>query len=422
MPVNDGTLNGWPFVNHAMELRGTSTPRGTGRNTIVYPRRKYTYLVEFQINPYALIQDQMQTNLLEHLKSGRLYASLKTIDHPKTNYKVQTFRSYNKYVKVATATEFPPASMSFHDDNSSIVMALWKEYDTFYRYAGDVGRGILATSNPQANQNNEFRAGNALTGETMRTSMESRPSVGMTLRPNTKRHFFDNIVIYDLGADGDSINIYSYVHPVITVFDHENLDYFDRAGMVSINITFEYENHYCVLGQNAANLDEVIRSYLGFAPVSPPIPGQGHTLMNLPSQNITYPVDEFSPNASPLKEDNQAVLSQNQSVATTGISDATEVTSLGPLATTQRGTRNSAFYLPETITETQDRLNTINDILSTADIQDLDQGTRGELEIYESILGDHLNKLNAQRENENKVRTTAPAVADAAKRTLETLG
>lgn len=298
MPVNDGTLNGWPFVNHGMGVRGTQTTTGPQRETIVYPRRKYTYIVEFQINPLALLADQMQTNVLQFLKNGRIYASLRSIDHPRPNFEVETLRSYNKYVKVKTKTEFEPATLTFHDDNSSIVMALFKEYMAFYSHAGSIGRGAIL--NPQANQANEFRLANSLVGEEMRSSMDVNPSVGMTLRPNNKRHFFDAIAIYDLGSDPDSINVYHFVHPVITSMDQEGLDYFDREGQNGITWTMEYENYYYNVGLNSSSVREVIESVLGYFPETPAPKVGGHATMNLPvhGENTNFPVDS-SPRTGP---------------------------------------------------------------------------------------------------------------------------
>lgn len=399
MPVNDGQFKGWPFQNYAMELRGTQVPYGARGSTIVYPRRKYTYIVEFQINPAARVGTQMQTNLNEFLQNGRIYTSLKSIDHPKVGLTTETLRSYNKYVKVPVKTEFQPAAMSFHDDNASLAIALWKEYLAFYSYAGDVGRGVLTSGNPQQNQNNAFRIGNDLVGPEVRSDMDTRPSVGITLRPNNMRHFFDSIVIYDLGSEPDSVNVYYFVNPSITNFDHEALDYFDREGQTEINMTFEYENYYFVLGQNAARFRDVIESVLGYFPFSDPPRVEGHARMLVPSRNISRPAGNNSNLEPPINENISGASEQGPSPIGAAPTTPVETQPLDSLE------GETGFVLPENIQETQARLDQVGKLLDNPDLIPGSQTGVGavgrnqairELQLYEAQLTEHLN--NQSRE------------------------
>lgn len=298
MVVNDGTLQGWPFVNFGMEVRGTQTTTGPGRATIVYPRRKYTYLVEFFINPAVFETNRVQTDLRQHVQSGRLLATLKSIDHPKTTFKVERLRSYNKSVLVHTATEYQPAAMSFHDDNSSVAMALWREYRAYYQGEGSMGQTAVRTGGVTNLGFSEFRAGNSLVEESVRTEMNTRPSMGATIKANSGRHFFDGIRIYDLGADPDSVNIYTYLYPVITNFDHDNLDYEDRNANMSMTMTFEYEAHYNMIGLNNAPFHDIIEQQLGFRPLttSPRVPG--HARMGAGTANPSSSAGGFVPGIS----------------------------------------------------------------------------------------------------------------------------
>jgi len=286
MAVNDGSFFGWPFVNHAMELRGTQTTTGPGRASMVLPRFKFTYLVEFQINEEALTPGFSQTDLRNHIQNGRLYASLKRIDLPKTNLKTETLRSYNKFVKIHTTPEFGAFRMQFHDDNTSMAMALWKEYLAFYRNAGDVGRGVVISQNRRLNQNNQFRSQNDLTGTEVRRDMDIHPSIGMTLRPYYKRHFFENITIYDLGSEPDSVNVFRYVNPVIVQTDLDNLDYFDRTGQREVRFTLEPENMYMAVGQNNSVLSPIILQILGISRPVPTLPVRGHVTMVAPNKGL----------------------------------------------------------------------------------------------------------------------------------------
>lgn len=294
MPVNDGQFLGWPFVNHSMEVRGTRTERGSGRQTIVYPRRKFTYIVEFAINPRVIQANQFQTDLLQFLNNGRIYATMRSIDHPKPSFQTEKLRSYNKDVIVPMKTEYQPAMMSFHDDNSSIAMALWQEIRAFYQYEGRLGRNVVDQNQPNSDVIRGFRNGNALTnarpsfgnqngqlstfGEP-RTTQTTLPSMGMTLKEDAARHFFDSIVIYDLGSDPDSVNIYSYMYPMVNSLDHDNLDYEDRQANVGVSMTFDYEGYYQLIGVNNAQFHQIIEDHLGFRPAANSPRVAGHARM-----------------------------------------------------------------------------------------------------------------------------------------------
>jgi hypothetical protein len=289
MPVNDGTLSGWPFVNFGMATRGTQTTTGPGRAAIVYPRRKFTFLVEFYINPNVLAQNRVQTDLQQHIQNGRLLATLRSIDHPKTTMVTETLRSYNKKVILQTKTDYQPATMAFHDDNTSIATALWREYRSYYQGEGTLGSTSVRSGNVNNLNLSEFRSGNGLVGGAVRTEMENRPSLGVTLKQDTGRHFFDAIRVYDLGSDPDSVNVYTFIHPVVTSMDHDNLDYEERTGNLGLSMTFDYEGYYHLVGLNNAPFHDVIEQQLGFRPITnaPRVSGHAHMLSSQPNAPLT---------------------------------------------------------------------------------------------------------------------------------------
>jgi len=276
-----GELPGFPFVNYASE-RVNVRP-------MIIPRVKYTYGVQFNINPDALLDGIAITNISKFLSgNGYLYQQLKRIDHPKPAFAVETLRSYNKYVKLPTKMEFPPASMTFDDDATSITTALLKEYINFYSYSGNVGSQLVQEGNtssvgptPPPNFNSSFAdtafsfdqsnvgynhlIANSATDQP-RQHMNLRPSMGLKLKANHKRHFFDSIIIYDLGIDPNSVNIYYFYKPVITTIDHAGLDTEDRTSKVEITMNFEYENYYFAIGRNRLEVADAIELLTGVRP------------------------------------------------------------------------------------------------------------------------------------------------------------
>ena len=258
---------GFPFINYAQRERNLA-----GKRPLHIPRPKFTFLVEFELNPaFILSPEQHVTNLLEFLPNGKLFTMLKSIDHPKPTIDTETLRSYNKYIKIPKKVEHPGLSMVFHDDSTSIAIALWKEHLNFYSHIGDIGSRMVGRNTNLFSQDasNSIQESDSLItaqGGSVRNDMNIRPSLGLRLKPNNKRTFFDRMIVYDLGTEPDSVNVYYYHKPIITSWDHQNLDKEDRAGKLEINVSFEFENYYFLIGQNRQKLADIIQLYLGFLP------------------------------------------------------------------------------------------------------------------------------------------------------------
>jgi hypothetical protein len=263
--------SGWPTINYAQEERNFQTTSNRA-GALSIPRFKFTWLVEFQLSPRVL--DNPITNLKEFMSdTGKLYTHLISIDHPSPTIASEKLRSYNKWITVPTKVEYPDATMTFHDDSTSVVQALWKEHLNFYTHQATIGdtiSGIDTNTNLSSTQEaNSYQFTDDLTatdGGEMRSAMGRRPSLGMRLKPNDGRHFFEQIIIYDLGTEPDAVNVYWYHNPMITAWNHDNLDKEDRTGNVRVSASFNYEGYYFTIGQNRGRLSDYIQHILGAVP------------------------------------------------------------------------------------------------------------------------------------------------------------
>lgn len=287
--VNEtGNLPGWPFRNHAENLRRTNSIE----RAMVIPRMKYTFVVEFRIDQDWLNSGHMITNLNSGhiIRDGKIYIPLKSIDHPQVNFEVETLRSANRYVKVPKRMEYQPATVVFDDDITSMIAALRKEYIHFYHYAGDVGQkmGTEQRANLDVDKAwDEFQYEStglvAPLGEQNRSRMTEHPSIGLKMRSDCSKHFFKEIVIYDLGMHPDSINAYYFYHPVVTSWTQDNLDYEDRQSKMTMSMQFEYESYYDVIGQNNSKVEGILFQMFGVVPTPVPIDPSDHAAMIDPS-------------------------------------------------------------------------------------------------------------------------------------------
>ena len=412
-------INGWPFVNFAQDLRNSLDVR-----PISIPRMKYTYLVEFQINPQALLDTEALTDVRRFINDGQLYVHVRNIGHPETTYDIETLRSYNKYIKVPKKMEYQPFTVGFHDDTTSMIAALYKEYMNFYHHAGNIGSSTAGLSNiGTSNESNAFQIGHQLFGIGARSNMETRPSVGLKLKPNYKRTFFDAIVIYDLGPDPDSINVYYYHRPLIASWNHEEMDVEDRTSKAMINATFEYEGYYFLTGINREKVKELLGQNLDLLPEGPSNPNNGHARMREPQRSGGVSVDLAS--TTPLSGAN--VISDTAGNPAEAVAFPLAGNSQAQTFPLPDTPLSAPTPLPGTSIEELDRqLRNVNDRLN-------DLGTEGQpLTVRESNIQSELatkaidlqNQINAEQQRLADFANSQPipsALREATERTQQAL-
>lgn len=380
---------GFPFINYAQRERNLA-----GKRPLHIPRPKFTFLVEFELNPaFILSPEQHVTNLLEFLPNGKLFTMLKSIDHPKPTIDTETLRSYNKYIKIPKKVEHPGLSMVFHDDSTSIAIALWKEHLNFYSHIGDIGSRMVGRNTNLFSQDasNSIQENDSLItaqGESVRNDMNIRPSLGLRLKSNNKRTFFDRMVVYDLGTEPDSVNVYYYHKPIITSWDHQNLDKEDRAGKLEINVSFEFENYYFLIGQNRQKLADIIQLYLGFLPpenektqVQDAEVHNAHGLTKRPSFFTAQPVD-----AAPRTAAVPTPKIQSTDLAETA-------PPLEPLPPTE-----SPADIQEDIDQADGEINQISAGASSAGRTEAEQDRIDELNAFVGVRTNDLNAARRQQE------------------------
>jgi hypothetical protein len=250
-------LAGWPTQNFAASLRNIRSAAGiNARTAMALPRLKFTFLIELNINPSFNLATLGQTTVSTFINNGMIYGQLKSIDYPKPRFDTETLRSYNRYRKIYKKMEYEPATITWTDDSTSMIQSLIKEYINFYHETGNIGSNNIASDDQQINLEQ------GIVGQGVRNGMDIRPSLGLKLRPQYMRHFFQSITIYDLGTEPTSVNVHTFNTPVILNFDHDNLDWYS-TDMVNTRWTFEYENYFFTTGQNVNQFNAVLDQILG---------------------------------------------------------------------------------------------------------------------------------------------------------------
>jgi hypothetical protein len=158
----------------------------------------------------------------------------------------EELNSYNLIRNVPIKMKYKPIQVKLRDDSASVVATLLKAYRDHYHYSG------------AAESFDDF-------GDALLDRGGSLDSMG--LRTREQRHFFREIVLYDLGTSPSSVNVYRLVNPMITSIDHGELDYGQTNDFVEVNLTIQYEGYHEVTGRPATEFPEAFVQ-IGGSPAS----------------------------------------------------------------------------------------------------------------------------------------------------------
>lgn len=198
-------------------------------NNALIPKPKFLFFVKFiqastnAATPGSTIAD---TNKYSDPAEGIVF-QVKTIDKPKFNIKTETLHQYNKKRVIQTQIDYQPMTITFHDDVSDHVIQFWKDYYEYYygdarKTNSDAWREDIVknqfddTTGTGWGYIGEFAGGNA-----------------------NNKNFLERIELYQFY--GQKFTLISFVHPKISVFDHDANDYADGREGQGIRITFDYE-------------------------------------------------------------------------------------------------------------------------------------------------------------------------------------
>lgn len=187
-------------------------------NMELAPKVAFLYHVSFVLNPgaKALLPSFISASGLGLNEVGLL---VKTATLPKFTPQVETLNRYNQKKNIQTKIVYDPITIQFHDDNKSLTSGLLQAYYRYHFVDGNYG------VRPSAyNPNNTYRNGMA------RYGLDSRIN---------EKHFFKEIHISQLSRG--LYTRYTLVNPILSKFDHDDLDYADGGKSLSNNITVEYE-------------------------------------------------------------------------------------------------------------------------------------------------------------------------------------
>ena len=175
------------------------------------PRTKFSYHVVFDIDPLALKSAKFQG---KHI--GETEMLVKTADLPKFTVETVTKNQYNRKKIVQKMINYDPINLTLHDDSEGVTNAMWALYYGYYYR--DRNMPISTYS------------GNAYKGDMYRYGFDNNVDVP----------FFRSISIYTMSQR--RFLGYTLVNPMITAWQHGQVNQSDSATPMENTMTIAYEN------------------------------------------------------------------------------------------------------------------------------------------------------------------------------------
>lgn len=211
-----GNLSSWEhasrlFVDNNMEFA---------------PKVAFLYHVSFVINPAAksLLPSTFASSGLGVSEIGLL---AKTATLPKFQPQVETLNRYNQKKNIQTKIVYDPVTIQLHDDKKSLTSSLLQAYYKYYFVDGNY------SARPSG-----YNPNNTYSGGLSRYGLDARIP---------QKHFFKEIHISQLSRG--VYNRYTLVNPILSKFDHDDLDYSESNKALANTITIQYEAVFTSAGK-----------------------------------------------------------------------------------------------------------------------------------------------------------------------------
>lgn len=206
-------MSGSIFVQSPIEA--AKALGGAGVQAII-PKQRHLFLVRFYAHGSQVGADQNTLTAVTYIA--------KTVERPKINPKMEELHQYNKKRNVYTGFKYEPLRMQLYDDYQSAALSTWQDYLSYY-----FGDFSAPTSDYQYD----------VTGPQFVNTTGSGFGFIAPGATGDSNWFFDRIEIYHFYHN--LYDVYQLMHPRITAFDPDDLDY-ENAAVAMVSLTVAYED------------------------------------------------------------------------------------------------------------------------------------------------------------------------------------
>ena len=191
------------------------------------PKQKFLYHVTLNLNE-NVVNKVLPGWVQRH--SNEVNMLVKAVDLPKYKISVETKNKYNRKKNIQTRIDYDPVTITFHDDNNSIVTQLWTAYYNYYYADGTYGsRDGAGAPNQSARPYDRFNSYKGSAGNGDRFGLDN----------DSYEPFFTSIQISQLARH--QYLTMTLVNPIIEMWQHDSLDNSASAEPVQNSMTVVYE-------------------------------------------------------------------------------------------------------------------------------------------------------------------------------------
>lgn len=173
------------------------------------PKSGFLFHVVFDLNP----------NITRDFSIAELGLLVKTATLPKFTVDLKQQNAYNRVNYVQTKIKYDPVQITFHDDSSNVVRDFWFSYFNYYYRDSDYSEPLYQIKH--------------------KYNERSAVNWGYTPKKKKKSEFLNSVRIFSLHQK--NFSEYVLVNPIIKSFKHGDHRYEDGNGLMSHDMTIEYE-------------------------------------------------------------------------------------------------------------------------------------------------------------------------------------
>lgn len=191
------------------------------------PKQKFLYHVTLNLNE-TVVNKILPQWVQKHTNEVNML--VKSVSMPKYDINVETKNKYNRKKNLHTRIDYDPVTITFHDDNASIVTQLWTAYYNYHfadgTYGSRDGAGVPNQTDRAYDRFNSYKGSDS-------------NGYRFGLDNDTYEPFFTSIQISQLARH--QYLTMTLVNPIISSWQHDTLDNSASADPVQSSMTVVYE-------------------------------------------------------------------------------------------------------------------------------------------------------------------------------------
>ena len=242
---------------HMRDSRHAANAYGFNKTNLVNgtPRHKFEFFVKFNFNEADPAVRNFVQAFLNNVDQDIVTQMVKSVTMPSMTIDTEILNQYNKKRISQKRINYTPISMTFHDSVEGRMLRLWEMYYEYYFKDG--------VASEKLNLGQSTGGGNSILGTFLETFLNAFN--GSDAPEHRKDQYIDDTITdgftdnygYNLKRVGnskyliESMDIFQIhggkfsrtriMHPRVSSFAHDTLDYEDSSGLVEMRFEFEHE-------------------------------------------------------------------------------------------------------------------------------------------------------------------------------------